>query len=213
MSQGNPITIDIWSDYVCPYCYLEFPVLDALKNSTDREITVNWHAFELRPFPNPTLPPDGEYLHTVWANSVYPLAKERGLDIKLPPVQPYSKDALAAAEYAKETPHFDAFHTAMFKVFFEEGRDISDRSVIEDVALAAGLDPKAVSDAIDNGNYRERVDRSHEEGAALGAQGVPAIHLTDTVTGQKLRLPGAAGFEQFEAAISALSEANERKIA
>lgn len=209
MSELHPVAIDIWSDYVCPYCYLELPVLDALKAESALPITVNWHAFELRPYPNPTLDPDGTYLRDVWDRSVHPLANERGLPLKLPPVQPYSKDALAAAEYAKETPHFDAFHDAMFRAFFVEGRDIGSREVIEDVASQVGLDPKAVSDAIDTGGYRDRVDRSLQEGLTLGAQGVPSIFLTDTVTGRKVRLPGAANLATFKAGLAQLSASDQ----
>ncbi|WP_416369427.1 DsbA family oxidoreductase [Tritonibacter mobilis] len=209
MSEKNHVTIDIWSDYVCPYCYLELPVLEELQSTCDREITINWHAFELRPYPNPTLPPDGDYLKTVWANSVYPIASERGMSLKLPPIQPYSKDALAAAEFAKRTPHFDAFHAAMFKAFFVDGKDISDRGIIKEVARESGLDPKEVSGAIDHSSFRETVDRSLQEGLALGAQGVPAIFLTDTVTGKKVRVPGAASLAMFRAAIEKLDKGQD----
>ena len=82
------VRLDVWSDYVCPFCYLEEPVLTRIIDEFGNDVKVNWQAFELRPEPVPTLDPDGEYLHRVWNASVYPMASERGMNLKLPPVQP-----------------------------------------------------------------------------------------------------------------------------
>jgi len=52
---------------------------------TELNIEIIWRAFELRPEPAPTLPPDGEYLHRVCNSSVYPRAESLGMPIKLAP--------------------------------------------------------------------------------------------------------------------------------
>ncbi len=49
------IFIDVWSDYVCPFCYLQMPVLKEFAG--DRDLQVRWRAFELRPEPAPPLAP------------------------------------------------------------------------------------------------------------------------------------------------------------
>jgi DSBA-like thioredoxin domain len=54
--------IVVWSDYVCPFCYLEEPVLERIRQA-----------------PVPTLDPNGEYLHSIWNRVVYPMARERGM--------------------------------------------------------------------------------------------------------------------------------------
>jgi predicted DsbA family dithiol-disulfide isomerase len=72
------VRLDVWSDYVCPFCYLEEPILGRIRDEFGNDVDVKWQAFELRPEPVPTLAPDGEYLHTVWNDSVYPMAAERG---------------------------------------------------------------------------------------------------------------------------------------
>jgi predicted DsbA family dithiol-disulfide isomerase len=87
------LRIEVWSDYVCPFCYLEFSILERLQRERGQQVSVAWRAYELRPDPVPTLDPDGEYLHRVWNQSVYPMARERGLALKLPPVQPRSRKA------------------------------------------------------------------------------------------------------------------------
>ncbi len=48
----------------------------------DPDVAIVWRAFELLTDPVPTLDPDGDYLHKVWAASVYPLAEHLGIDIK-----------------------------------------------------------------------------------------------------------------------------------
>src|SRR5450830_333556 len=99
---ASSLRIDVWSDYVCPFCYLELPVVQRLRQKWNGTLELVWRAFELRPEPRPTLDPDGDYLHTTWNRSVYPMAAERGMSLKLPPVQPRSRKAFEAVAYARE---------------------------------------------------------------------------------------------------------------
>jgi predicted DsbA family dithiol-disulfide isomerase len=55
-----PVRLLVWSDYVCPFSYLELPVLDEIERVFGDWVQVEWRAFELRPEPVPTLDPDGE---------------------------------------------------------------------------------------------------------------------------------------------------------
>lgn len=74
------VIIEIFSDYVWPFCWLaESAVYELVKSELNIEII--WRAFELRSEPVPTLPPDGEYLHRVWNASVYPMAESLGITI------------------------------------------------------------------------------------------------------------------------------------
>ncbi len=102
MAEDIKIQLHVWSDYVCPFCYLELPELERLRSETGSHLQIEWRAFELRPEPQPTLDPDGEYLHRAWNSSVYPMAAERGLDLKLPPVQPRSRKALGGRRVRPE---------------------------------------------------------------------------------------------------------------
>ncbi len=62
------------------------------------------------------------------------------MKLRLPPVQPRSRKALEAAEFAREKGLYDEMHNALFRAFFEDGRDIGDVEVILDVAAPVGLD-------------------------------------------------------------------------
>ncbi len=91
-------------------------VVELTKSEPDVEII--WRAFELRPEPVPTLPPDGEYLHRVWNASVYPMAERSGIAIKLPPVQPRARLAHEAAHWARTLGKFEEMNVEIFRAFF-----------------------------------------------------------------------------------------------
>src|SRR5947209_7064756 len=102
-SSRNPsqIRLDVWSDYVCPFCYLEAPILNRIAEEYRGKVLIRWRALELRPEPVPTLDPDGEYLHAIWNRAVYPMAHLRGIKLRLPPTQSRSRRAFEAAEFAR----------------------------------------------------------------------------------------------------------------
>ncbi len=117
MASANPARISVWSDHVCPFCYIELPVLDPLQAEHGEQVVIDWRAFELRPEPVPTLDPTGEYLHRVWNQSVYPMAEQRGMVLRLPPVQPRSRKAFEAAEFARGVGRFDSINCAHVQGF------------------------------------------------------------------------------------------------
>ncbi len=94
--------VDILSD-LCPFCYLETPVLDQLCSAYGEAVEIRWHAFELRPKPTPLLDPNSETIVNSWENSVQPLAAERGLTMRMPPVAPRSRKAFETAMFARES--------------------------------------------------------------------------------------------------------------
>jgi predicted DsbA family dithiol-disulfide isomerase len=178
MPKDTAIQIVVWSDYVCPFCYLEVPVLDQIRRELGEEVAIDWRAFELRPDPVPTLDPNGEYLHRVWNQSVYPMAKERGLSLTLPPVQPRSRKAHEAAEFARESGLLDEMSRALFRAFFEEGRDLADLEVLLDVGEAVGLDRSDLREALEKDRYTQKVVEDERLAQQVGITGVPALVIT-----------------------------------
>ncbi len=170
-----PIHVDIWSDYVCPFCYLEEPVLRQAREEFGDQLVLRWRAFELRPEPVPTLPPRGDYLLDIWDRAVYPMARDRGMNLQLPPVQPRSRLALEAAEFAATQGKFDFMHSAIFRAFFEEGRDIGAPDILVEIGQSVGLDGAALRSALETGEFRPRVLEDEETAVTLGLTGVPAL--------------------------------------
>jgi predicted DsbA family dithiol-disulfide isomerase len=176
-SEDRKVRITVWSDYVCPFCYLEEPVLEQIRREYGDAVNVQWRAFELRPAPVPTLDPDGEYLHSVWNRAVYPMARKRQMTLRLPPVQPRSRKALELAEFARAKGRFDETHRALFKAFFEHGQDLDDTDVLVRIASDVGLDAEEARAALDQGTYRAAVIQSEREAQQLGLTAVPTLMI------------------------------------
>jgi len=151
----------------------------------DPTVAIVWRAFELRPDPVPTLDPNGDYLHSVWDSSVYPLAKHLGIDIKLPPVQPRSRRAHEAAHWARRHGKFRQYNDALFRAFFQRGEDIGNPEVLSRAASDLALDGDDLRKALDNDLYLENVVADEREAKKLGLRGVPAF-----VANRKIALSG-----------------------
>jgi predicted DsbA family dithiol-disulfide isomerase len=200
---ARKVRLTVWSDYVCPFCYLEEPVLDRIREEYEGAVDVAWRAFELRPAPVPTLDPDGDYLHSVWNRAVYPMARQSGMVLRLPPVQPRSRKALELAELARENGRFDEAHRALFKAFFEDGRDLDNVDVLAEIGAAVGLDSAEVRAALEQGTYRERVISDEQLAAQLGINAVPTvmIHATDEPLEKAEALSGAQPYQVVKAVV------------
>ncbi|KMY85135.1 2-hydroxychromene-2-carboxylate isomerase/DsbA-like thioredoxin domain [Candidatus Paraburkholderia calva] len=178
--------VDVWSDLVCPFCYLETPVIDQLRNAYGDAVEIRWHAFELRPEPAPLLDPNSDAITDSWENSVQPLAAERGMTMRLPPVASRSQKAFETALFARETGRFDVVHRAIFKAYFEEGIDIGDTDALLDIAATCGIDPEMLEEALDEGTYTDLVIEDKEFATKLGVSGVPFAMLSrDAAPGAK----------------------------
>lgn len=204
----SPVRILVWSDYVCPFCYLELPVLDEIEREFGEQVQIEWRAFELRPEPVPTLDPDGEYLHRVWGQSVYPMAAERSLTLRLPPVQPRSRKAFEAAALARDAGQFDPMHRALFRAFFEDGRDLADPMVLLDVGQSVGLDEGALQEGLQSDRYTSEVRESQRQAQELGISGVPALVVAGA--DQAYLLSGAQPLETVRRVVMKAADKQER---
>jgi predicted DsbA family dithiol-disulfide isomerase len=129
----------------------------------------------LRPDPVPALDPGGEYLSRVWRDSVYPLAKRLGVTMRLPPVQPRSRRAHEAAQWARSHGRFDEYNAALFRAFFERGEDISQPDVLLKLAKDLDLDADSLRDSLESREFEASVVADEREADELGLSGVPAM--------------------------------------
>jgi len=160
------IRIEIWSDYVCPFCYLEEPVINRIRE--ELQVTIDWRAFELRPEPAPLLDPDGEYLHAIWNRAVYPLARMRGMRLRLPPAQSRSRRAFEVAEFARAHQRFPEVHDALFRAYFQEGLDLSSLTVLLQVGGSIGLDTALLRSALETECYAAKVLEDEKRALDIG---------------------------------------------
>src|SRR5262249_12091400 len=140
--------------------------------------------FELRPYPNPTLRPEGDYLRRAWQQSVYPLARKMGVPITLPRVspQPHTHLAFEGYQYAKEHGKGNDYNTRVLEAFFVEGQDIGRIGVLAKLAGEVGLDEQGFEEALRARKYREahRQALRHASEEA-GVSGVPMFVIGDRV--------------------------------
>ena len=196
------VKIRVYSDYVCPFCYLaEIPLREAVRG---KDVVVEWMPFELRPYPNETLRPEGDYLQRAWTNSVYPIARRMGVPITLPAVspQPHTHLAFEGFQFAKEHGKGGEYNHRVLSAFFVESRDIGDIGVLTKLAGEVGLNETEFEEALTSRKYREAhqqaLRHAYEE---AGGTGVPMFVIGDqTLTGLQDRATLEAVIEKELAA-------------
>jgi len=189
---GSKLKIQVWIDFVCPYCLLGKKSLEAAVEGLDVEIEMM--PFELREYPTPTLRPEDEYLPSAWKYGVYPAAEKMGISIKLPSVspQPYTRDPLLVLQYAKEHGLGNEYAEAMLKAFFQENLDIGEFTVIRDVAASVGLPTESLQEILESAARGQRHDKELEYAQQIGIRAVPSMAIGQKVysgmlDAQKLR--------------------------
>lgn len=157
-------------------------MVDRLRQDYGSSVEIAWQAFELRPEPVPTLDPDSEYIRDRWAASVLPMAAERGLLMRVPPVQPRTRLAFQLVELARDHQKFDAMHLALFEAFFREGRDIGNVDVLAGLGDRLGVAAALVRRSLQRGTYLQRVLDQEALARGIGVDGVPAMLIGDDLT-------------------------------
>lgn len=187
----------VYSDYVCPFCYLGKHSLETYLDEAEDPPEVEWRAFDLRRHKRG---PDGEidptiedgkdeaYLQRAKRN-VERLADKFGVEMTWDLDRDTdSWDAHKLALYAREEHGdevFEPLNEALFEAIWAEGRDPSDPAVLVDVGTAAGMSEEAIREALANPQLDERLDEVFRESHQAGITGVPTFIHGD------LRLPGA----------------------
>jgi predicted DsbA family dithiol-disulfide isomerase len=181
------IKIKVYSDYVCPFCFLaEKPLEEAIEG---KDVEVEWMPYELRPYPNETLKPEGHYLQSTWKQSIYPMADRMGIEIALPKVspQPHTHLAFEGYQYAKEKGKGNEYNDRMLRAFFQEEQDIGNIDVLTKLAGELGLDVMEYREALISRRYKEVHERAlkhaYEE---VNITAVPTFIIGNTsITGMR----------------------------
>jgi predicted DsbA family dithiol-disulfide isomerase len=197
MKEASAMTVPIkvYSDYVCPFCFIaETPLEQAIQG---KDVEVEWMPFELRPYPQDTLRPEDDYLPRVWEQSVYPMATQYGVNLVLPRVspQPHTHLAFEGFQYAKEQGKGNAYNHRMFAAFFQEQRNIGDVDELVTLAGEIGLNEAEFREALESGQYEDTHHKALEHAVAADVTVVPTIVVGDTV------LRGVRSKEALEQAI------------
>ena len=199
MSQKK-LEVVVYSDYVCPFCYIGYHRIEKLKEQYGLDI--EWKPFELHPetpkegYPIEKLPFPKEAFEMFIAN-VKKLADEDGLIIKSGGIMSNSRLALYISEYARKNGLFDQFHEIIMKKYWIEGKDIGDLSLLLDLAESIGLNRDEILRFIETDEPAKILKASMAELQSYMINGVPTFIIGDS----KIVI-GAQPYEYFERVIN-----------
>lgn len=185
----------VYSDYVCPFCYLGDTVVARLRGEG---LECTYRAFELRPAPGPLSDGDSEYIQRAWTQSVVGLADRFGVNIELPMSQPRSRKAHEVVAFARERGRFEEMHAAVFAAFFVRGSDIGRIDVLVGIGEALGFDRTELKVALDIDQYTDGVLAEERSAVEAGVVGVPTY-----ITESGERLVGVQTYDVLRAAVRA----------
>jgi predicted DsbA family dithiol-disulfide isomerase len=210
---SSKLHIDVWSDVVCPWCYIGKRRLErALSTFPHRDdVEVVHRSYQLHPdMPRGETTSRREMLKGKYDLSddqvetlderMERLAAEDGLDYDLSGgVTGNTLDAHRLVHHAKALGRQDAMVERLFRAYFTERRSIFDVNSLVELAGDVGLDPNEAQAALSGSRYAEAVDADCKEAALLGARGVPLFVIAGRY--------GVSGAQPVEAFTEALERA------
>ena len=184
---ATSMKVEIWSDVVCPWCYIGKRRFEqALAGFPHRdEVEVVWRAFEL----DPSAPAErtGGYAENLAAKYGVPLAQAQqmidtmtstaaqdGLDLRFDTARPGSTfDAHRLLHLAGERGVQDAVKERLLRATFTEGEPIGDAETLVRLVAGAGVDADEAREVLGSDRYAAEVRGEEQQARAYGISGVP----------------------------------------
>ncbi|GAB4004426.1 DsbA family oxidoreductase [Spirosoma migulaei] len=205
--------VEIWSDVMCPFCYIGKRKFENALNQFPHKDQVNvvWKSFQLNPDmktePGKNI---NQYLADIkgWSldeakrmnDRVTAMASEVGLSYDFDKaVVANSWDAHRLIQLAKQHGLGDAAEERLFRAYFTEGRNTSDHATLLELGTEIGLDATDVEQLLNSNQFAEAVSRDIYEAQQVGARGVPFFVLD--------RRYAVSGAQQPETFLGALNKA------
>jgi predicted DsbA family dithiol-disulfide isomerase len=189
----EPDAITVYSDYVCPFCYLGRISLERYQDSRETALAVDWHPFDLQ---SQKRGPDGELDHSIddgkdeayfeqarqnvnRLREKYDATEMGSLDDIPDNVDSFDAQVASLYVQAEHPDDWLAFDEAVFDALWVDGRDIGDIEVLADCAERAGLDDSAIRTAVSDESYRTRLRDLFTQAQHRGVTGVPTFAYDD----------------------------------
>lgn len=209
------LRIDIVSDVVCPWCIIGYRQLAKALEATGTKHEVHWHPFEL----NPAMPAEGQNLREHVAEK-YGTTKEQSEDSRARMTE-IGADVGFEFHFAADMRMHNTFNVhqllhwanqqgrmhdlkqALFTAHFTHGRNLSDDSVLADVAAEIGLERAKALAVLADQRFAKDVRSSESVWLGKGISGVPAM-----IFNSRHLVTGAQGVENYTSILQQLAEAN-----
>jgi len=211
----SPVEVEIWSDVVCPWCYIGKRRFETALNAFGHPVEVVWRSYEL----NPNAPPlrDGSSLERIArkygitveeAASQYrritELAAAEGLDYQLDRARSgRSFDAHRLLHLARERGVQDAVKERLLAGYLQDGVAIGLPEELTPLAVSAGLDAGEVESVLAGDAYGDEVRADEARAIEIGITGVPFF-----IVDGRFAIPGA---QDPETILAILKRAWERR--
>jgi predicted DsbA family dithiol-disulfide isomerase len=207
--------VEVWSDVVCPWCYVGTRRFSAALQQSGRDVDVAYRAFEL----DPTVPAGGmdlaDYLARKFGSPgaldrVHDRLARVGADVGIDfrwegkrRVNTFDAHRLGVwAEGAAGPAAREALEQRLFRAYFTENLDVADHGVLAGLAAESGLDASLAAEALATGAGADQVRAEEAQATDLGISAVPTF-----VFDGRWAIPGAQDVETF---IKILGVAAER---
>nr|WP_304215499.1 DsbA family oxidoreductase [Fredinandcohnia onubensis] len=212
--------ITIWSDFVCPFCFIGESHLDkALESfSHAKDVEIEYKSFLL--MPDAQYVPGQNYAETFSSMKGVPLeqaeamlkqvtdmAKNSGVEINYDKAKLTSTyDAHRVFQYAKEQGKGNEFFNRFYVAHFTEGEVLSDTETVVRLAEDVGLDGVQVRKVMESKEHTDQVTNDISEARSVGVQGVPFF-----VIDNKYAVSGAQPVEVFNQVLDKVWEEEHSK--
>jgi predicted DsbA family dithiol-disulfide isomerase len=209
--------VEIWSDVVCPWCYVGTRRFSAALDRFEGDVDVSFRAFEL----DPTVPAEGidlaDYLARKFGGPaaldgvrgrLARVGAEVGIDFRWDGKRRVNTfDAHRLAAWAEEVGGPDvraALEQRLFRAYFTDNDDVSDPAVLSALAADVDLDAVAAAEALATGAGADRVRAEEAQATGLGISAVPTFVIEG-----RWAIPGAQDVDTF---VQVLQRAAERIV-
>lgn len=208
--------IDIWSDYVCPFCYIgSTRLMKALEETGLKEgAEITYRSFQLDPYAKAG--ESGPYYRSLAEK--YGISEDEAKDRIRQVAMMASRDGLNFKEELFHVSTFDAhrlghlarkkgigasFTEAMYRSYFVEGLDISSKDVLLSIAEEAGIPYDEAKKVLEGSEYSSEVKKDQKDAGDYGITGVPFF-----VIDGKYALSGAQSPEGFRKVLEGARDGN-----
>jgi predicted DsbA family dithiol-disulfide isomerase len=203
---SKKIKIEVWSDVMCPFCYIGKRRLEqALEKFPKKdEVEIEWKSFQLDPNTK-SVPGKDAYTYLAerygrdieWSKAMHEnvtnMAAEVGLDYRFDKAQiANSFDAHRLEHLAKKLGKGNKAVELIFAAYFTEGKDIADIDTLIEIGKAAGIDQQEIEKVFKGSDFGNAVRQDIAEAQQLGITGVPFF-----VFNRKYGISGAQPVEEF----------------
>ena len=176
MTDTKPTTVEIFTDFVCPWCYLASAVVEQVEQ--DHAIDVRWSPFPL----HPDTPEEGLLLSSFLGPNLdavherlYTLMDGLGLEHGDRTMTYNSRLAQELGMWADTLPGGRALHRELYRTYFVRDENLAKKPVLLAAVERAGLDTGAAEQVLDERSYSEDVDAAWQRARQMQITGVPSF--------------------------------------